>query len=81
MTRKSKLESTSRKEIFRQVGKLYDVRSKIVHSGSYQVTDDELSLMWEYAKRSIVRIIISTPFTDMSSPQQLAAWFQDRMLE
>src|SRR5215216_3884223 len=39
------IDLDGRKKISKRVRDLYDVRSKIVHSGSYQVTDADLSLI------------------------------------
>lgn len=67
--------------IFKEVGDLYQIRSKIVHSGRYQVADADFGLMRMYAKASIIRLCTSEDLTSMSTPSKLADWFHDRLLE
>jgi hypothetical protein len=69
----------ARQEIFSTVGRLYGVRSQIVHSGHYQVVDSDLSLIRAFAKSCIIRICTSDPFVGMSTPKDLAEWFQEQV--
>lgn len=75
----NKLES--RRDFFEKVSHLYDIRSKIVHSGEYQVTDADLGLLRNITKAVLIRICMGEEFIPMRSGQELGKWFQDRVLE
>ncbi|MBN1317521.1 MAG: hypothetical protein JXA42_18710 [Anaerolineales bacterium] len=70
-----------RKEISRKIREMYDIRSKIVHSGWFEVTDADLSLMRIFAKRSILTILNDEPFKSMKSVDALVGWFNDQVLK
>lgn len=69
-----------RLEIKKKVRDLYDIRSKIVHSGHYEVADSDLSLIRYYAKRCIIRILTEKPFLSMEKEKDLNAWFEEALL-
>lgn len=71
----------SRRIVFSKLGKLYDIRSKIVHNGRYQVTDADLSLLRNITKSALIRICTGSEFCSMSSGKELGEWFQERLLE
>lgn len=71
----------SRRDLFTKLGDLYKIRSKMVHSGRYQVTDVDLSLLRTITKAALIRICTRSEFLSMSSPKELAEWFQNRILE
>lgn len=68
----------SRKNISDNVRYLYGIRSRIVHSGSYQVTDADLSLIGLYTKLCILTILNHEPFVSMTK-NDLVNWFNDRI--
>jgi len=70
----------NRMKISNKVRDLYTVRSKIVHSGSYQVTDADISLIRSYSKNCILRIVNSEPFSSMNSVDSLVQWFNEKIL-
>lgn len=70
----------SRKKISTKVRDLYTVRSKIVHSGSYQVTDADISLIRSYSKNCILHIVNKEPFSSMNSVDSLVQWFNEKIL-
>lgn len=70
----------SRKKISDKVRDLYNVRSKIVHSGSYQVTDADIGLLRSYSKNCILRIVNEEPFSSMNSTDSLVQWFNEKIL-
>ena len=76
----SKKDKESRERVFQKAGELYDIRSKIVHSGDYQVTDADLSLMRYYSKSCILRILNKKPFSTMESVDSLVKWFNRKIL-
>lgn len=70
----------ARKEISKQIGRLYDIRSSIVHSGDFQVTDADLSLMRSATKNCILAILTNESFSGMATAEDLVAWFDDQIL-
>ena len=70
----------NRKKISAKVRDLYEIRSKIVHSGWFQVTDADLSLMRLYSKGCILHILNDEPFSSMNSINSLVEWFNERIL-
>jgi len=69
-----------RTKISNKVRDLYTVRSKIVHSGSYQVTDADISLIRSYSKNCILHIVNNEPFSSMNSVDSLVQWFNEKIL-
>jgi hypothetical protein len=74
-------DTTSRREVFDSVGRLYRIRSKLVHNGRYQVTDADLSLVREITKAALLRVCTEDAFWTMSTPKELRKWFEDRVLD
>jgi hypothetical protein len=70
----------SRTKISNKVRDLYTVRSQIVHSGSYQVTDADISLIRSYSKNCILHIVNNEPFSSMNSVNSLVQWFNEKIL-
>jgi len=71
---------SKRGKIAKQVRDLYTIRSRIVHSDKYQVTDADLNLIRYITKASILRILNDEPFSSMTSIQQLVEWFDKKIL-
>lgn len=74
-------DSKSRRDVFDSIKRLYDIRSKIVHSGRYQVTDADLSLIRNVTKAALIRVCTQGEFRSMTNPIHLGKWFENRMLE
>jgi hypothetical protein len=70
-----------RKEIHKQVKRLYGLRSKIVHNGSLEVTTSDLALMRDYAKRALLTVIGNDMHQMISNKDEFYDWFQDQMLK
>lgn len=70
----------SRQKISNKVRELYEIRSKIVHSGYYQVTDADLSLIRSYSKSCILHILNDRPFSSMKNVDSLVQWFNKKVL-
>ena len=71
---------SARKEISAKVSGLYGIRSKIVHSGTFQVTDADYGLMRTVTKGSILRILNDKTFSSMKKIDELISWFRDQIL-
>jgi hypothetical protein len=69
-----------RRDLFRKMGHLYKIRSNIVHSGDYEMADADFWLMKELTRRALVRVCTDQEFLAMDSPEELAAWFEGRVL-
>ncbi|HEY62512.1 MAG TPA: hypothetical protein G4N95_07665 [Anaerolineae bacterium] len=69
-----------KKKIVKQVRDLYIIRSKIVHSGKYQVTDADLNLIRFITKSCILCILTDEPFYSMKNQEQLVKWFDEKIL-
>lgn len=70
----------NRMKISSKIRDLYEVRSKIVHSGSYQVTDADVSLIRSYSKNCILHIVNDEPFSAMNNIDSLVQWFNEKIL-
>lgn len=70
----------NRMKISRKIHDLYEVRSKIVHGGSYQVTDADVSLIRSYSKNCILHIVNDEPFSAMNNIDSLVQWFNEKIL-
>lgn len=69
-----------RKTLFKRLGVLYDIRSKIVHSGHFQVTDAELREARQYAKQALAIVMSEKPFCEMSDAKELDNWLEGRLI-
>ena len=70
-----------RTETQKLIGRLYDVRSKIVHTGLYAVNEDELYRMRNVAKGVILTLLKDTRVAGLNTAGQLDQWYEDRMLK
>lgn len=70
-----------RAELSSTVRRLYKIRSQIVHSGSYQVTDDDLGQLRSITKRSIFRVLLHRKISQLRTGKELAEWFEARVLK
>lgn len=69
-----------RRAIYDAVGKLYDVRSKIVHSGKLEVQPSEVDAIREYALSAVAAVLLEPTFATFKTPIDLRAWFDERIL-
>ena len=60
--------------------KLYDIRSKIVHSGHYEVGEKELYRIRAIAKRVIFDLLSNPRLASLSTTKALEAWYERQML-
>jgi len=70
----------NRKIISKKTKDLYRIRSKIVHTGSTDVSGEDLGSLWRYVKKSLIIVASDEPFTRMTTEEQFEGWFEDRML-
>jgi hypothetical protein len=68
-----------RKRIAKDVGRLYEIRSKIVHAGSYEVTDLDLGRLRQLTKISLFRLLSTRKLHDMKR-EEYSEWLDRRLL-
>mgnify|MGYP001549672308 CR=1 FL=1 len=73
-------EPSRRVSAFDDVRRLYDIRSKIAHSGSLQVTDADLSDMRWYAKQATVFVLTMAEMKDVQTNADFEAWIAQNLL-
>src|SRR5262245_8027968 len=64
-------------EIEREVVHLYNIRSKLAHSGTREVRSADLTNARAYAVRSVGQVLFSEPVKKF---EQLENWFRERLL-
>ena len=69
-----------RAKIKKEVKDLYSIRSKIVHSGLYEVTDADVGKIRSLAIICIMRVLNEKPFISMIKEQEIDDWFEQAML-
>jgi hypothetical protein len=74
-------DGESRREIAKRVGDLYGIRSKIVHSGHYEVSDADLSLARLVVKNCIIALANDDSFWQFHTPQTFGSWMESRIHE
>jgi hypothetical protein len=67
-----------REEVKESVKRLYEIRSKIVHDGSYEVTDDELGRLRELTKIAILRLLQRRSLWNVTR-EMLGKWLESRI--
>ena len=65
--------------IAKQVRDLYDIRSKIVHNGSFEVFDSDLNLIRFIVKNCLIHLVRDEPFASMKNKEDLVAWFDQQI--
>ena len=69
----------SRQDGFQKMKRLYGLRSKIVHSGKYELDEDDSALMRSFVIRSFARVLGDKQFAKMVDKADLDEWFEARM--
>lgn len=70
----------ARKDLAARLGKLYRLRSQIVHSGNFHVTESEVSEIREYTKKALVTVVNSEEFKNMTTEQEFDDWLEHKLL-
>jgi hypothetical protein len=66
--------------VYRDMKRLYGIRSKIVHSGSVDVGEDQLSEIRYYTRFALLTLLCSSRFLTMTKDAELMEWFRARLL-
>ena len=56
--------------------KLYDIRSKIVHSGHYKATEEKYYEVYNIAKIAILRLLTNQYVQGFRSLEEFEDWFK-----
>lgn len=62
------------------VGNLYDLRSRVVHTGETEVGDSELRTIQHICLSSLYAMTVRSEFANMVTVDELENWFRDRLL-
>jgi hypothetical protein len=71
----------SRLTVYKDLKKLYGIRSKVVHSGSIDIGEDQLSEIRYYSKLAALTMLCSSSFAEMNTDEELMSWFRNKTLE
>jgi hypothetical protein len=69
-----------RKDIEREVVRLYDVRSQLVHLGIRQVRAFDVAQARSYAVRCLSSVLLSEPANSFAKFSELEEWYRDKLL-
>lgn len=69
-----------KKRVVQQILSLYQIRSNIVHSGTFLVSEAELELIREYSVSTLLIVINAEPFRDMTEVKEFEGWFETQLL-
>ena len=70
-----------RKDIKKLIKELYNIRSKIVHGGGYEVPEEKYHQAYQVAKISILKILTNQDISGLSSLDKLDDWFEKLTLD
>ena len=70
-----------RKEYTKTVRDLYESRSRIVHGGTYQTTEDDCKLIGDIAKNSVIVLLSNPDISTLKNATELERWFQELELQ
>jgi hypothetical protein len=70
----------ARENVYDDLRVLYRIRSKIVHSGSLEVTDDELERIAAVVRGALVTMLHLSPLAEMTTESQLEDWFKEQLI-
>jgi len=66
--------------VYRDMKRLYRIRSKIVHSGSFDVGEDQLSEIRYYTRFALLTMLLSPQVSELDTDAELTEWFRSRLL-
>jgi len=70
-----------RLRVYREVKRLYAIRSQIVHSGHAEVGEADLSLVRFYVRVALLTMLRNSKFAGMASDSDLMDWFRAKLLD
>jgi hypothetical protein len=73
-------DASMRQRIFDDLGSLYRLRSKVVHEGKTNISDTDLARIQLFAKNAIFIVLVTDPFSSMTTIDNLEDWFMKQQL-
>ena len=70
-------DARERKKIMKKTKKLYDIRSKIVHSGYYAVAEEEYAEIYDITRRIILDLLINRYIRRFDKLEKFEQWFNE----
>ena len=70
-----------REMLQKKTKELYGIRSKIVHSGFYEINEDDLNGMRTIAKTVVLRLLADAEVQGFASAKHLSNWYERQMLK
>jgi hypothetical protein len=70
----------NRKQVAKAIKRLYGLRSKIVHTGSFLVSKDDVAEMRIHCLTALVVLTTARDFAGFSEAPELDGWFEDQLL-
>jgi hypothetical protein len=67
--------------VYRDMKRLYEIRSGIVHSGSVDVGEDQLSEIRYYTRLALLTMLCDSRFSGITKHDDLVDWFRARLLD
>jgi hypothetical protein len=65
-----------RQELEKHLSDLYDLRSRIVHDGSIEVSDEDLYRIRIYAKHALITSLVRKEVQNMTSEEEFVSWLE-----
>jgi hypothetical protein len=69
-----------KKRVIDQIQSLYQLRSRIVHSGSFVVGEPQLALIRDYALLTVLLVVDRAPFDSMRTVKEFETWLENQVL-
>ncbi len=70
-----------REQVIRSLSRLYEIRSRIVHSGSFEVVDKDLRDLRYLAKSVIIRVLLHRSVRHMKTKDEYVSWLTRQALK
>lgn len=71
----------SRQTVYKNLKRLYRIRSRVVHSGSVEVGESQLSEIRFYSRVALLTMLCSTQFAAMCTDDDITDWFRSKLLD
>lgn len=78
---KESKNACERKELMKKIKKLYGIRSNIVHSGHYEVTEEKYNEVYNIAKSIILKLLANRYVKGFSSLEEFENWLKELSLK
>lgn len=73
-----RIRAVNRLGLEKHLSKLYDVRSRIVHDGNTEVSNEDLYYIRGYAKRALRVVLLKEVFQKMKTEDEFIRWLENK---